>query len=97
MRCRKFCRGHSLAWLIAELGSRSSIVVDYRTMYRTVYHTTLGRFSMIDISTAVGILSVPKRKALGTSRRELSERVSFGIGTLLVVEQSGFENRTRGE
>ena len=31
-------------------------------------------------------------------RRELPEgrRVSFGVGTLLVVEQSGMENRPRG-
>ena len=37
-----------------------------------------------------------KRSALETSRRELSEVVSFGIDTLLVVEQSSFENRPRG-
>ena len=55
---------------------------------------------MLDISTAVGKMEVPKRSALETSRRELSEDVSFGIGTgtLLVVEQSqsSFENRPRG-
>ena len=38
----------------------------------------------------------PKRSALETSRRELSENVSFGIGTLLVAEQSSLENRLRG-
>ena len=36
------------------------------------------------------------KSALETSRRELSGDVSFGIGTLLVVEQSSFENRPRG-
>ena len=52
-----------------------------------VYRTPLGRFSMLDIST-VGIVSVPKRSALEASRRELSEDVSFGVGTLLFFEQS---------
>ena len=51
-----------------------------------------------DISTAVGIVTpVPKRLDVGNiSPRALSEDVSFGIGTLLVVEQSSMENRTRG-
>ena len=31
-----------------------------------------------------------------TPRRELSEDVSFRVGTLLVVEQSGLENRRGG-
>ena len=60
-----------------------------------VYHTItpqLYRFSMVDISI-VGIMSVPKRSALGASRRELSEDVPFGIGVLLDVEQSTLENR----
>ena len=52
-------------------------------MYDGVYHPPLGRFSMVDIST-VGIVSVPKRSALKSSRRELSEYVSFGIGSVLV-------------
>ena len=63
-----------------------------------VYHTItppLGRFSMVDIST-VGIVPVPRRWALETSRRELSGDVSFGIGTLLVVEQSSLKNCPRG-
>ena len=47
---------------------------------------------MLDTST-VGIVSVPKKSALETSGRELSEDVSFGIGILLVVEQSSLENR----
>ena len=51
---------------------------------------------MVDISTAAGILvSVPKSSALATSRRELSQDVSFGVGTvgtLLVVEQSTLGN-----
>ena len=63
--------------------------------YATVYITPLGRFSMVDTST-VGILSAPKRWALEASRRELSEYVSFGVGTLLVVKQSTLENRLRG-
>ena len=60
-----------------------------------VYHTPLGRFSMVDIST-VRIVSVSKRSAAETSRRELSEDVSFGIGTVLVVEQLSLENLPRG-
>ena len=43
-------------------------------------------------------MSVPKRSALEVSRSELSEDVSFDmgtIGTLLVVEQSSLENRPR--
>ena len=42
------------------------------------------------------IVSVPKRSALESSRRELSEHVSFGNGTLWVVEQSSLENRPGG-
>ena len=64
-------------------------------MLCTVCHTPLGRFSMVDISI-LGIVSVPKRSVLKTYRGELSEDVSFGIGTLLVVEQSSLENRSRG-
>ena len=41
---------------------------------------------MLDISTAVGIVPVPKRSALETFWRELSEDVSFGVGTSVVVE-----------
>ena len=53
------------------------------------YITPLGRFPMVDVSTVlVGIVSVPKWSAWETSRRELSEDVSFGIDTLLVFEQS---------
>ena len=50
---------------------------------------------MVDIPT-VGIVSVPKRSALEASRRELSEDASFGIGTLLVVEQSSLEKTAPG-
>ena len=50
----------------------------------------LGRSSVLDIS-AIEIVSVPKRSALETSRRELSENVSFGIGTLLVFEESSLD------
>ena len=50
---------------------------------------------MLDIST-VGLVPVPKRSALDTSRRELSEHISFGFGTFLVVEQSRLEHRSLG-
>ena len=52
---------------------------------------------MVDIST-VEIVPVPKRSTLETYRRELSEHVSFGIGTgtLLVVEQSSLETASGG-
>ena len=33
---------------------------------------------------------------IGRSRRELSESVSFGVGTLFVAEKLGLENRFRG-
>ena len=56
--------------------------------------------SMFDISTVVGIVaSVPNKSALETTRRELSEDVPFGIGTictLWVVEHSSFEKSPRG-
>ena len=65
-------------------------VVGVRLPHATVcyvYHTPLGRHSMVDISTVsivgivgiVGIVPVPKRLALETSRRQLSEEVSFGM------------------
>ena len=68
-----------------------------RLPHVTVYNTSppWADFSMVDIST-VGIVSVPKRSALEPSIRELSEDVSFGIGTLLAVEHSCLVNRTRG-
>ena len=52
---------------------------------------------MVDIST-VGMVSVPKSSALETYRRELSDDVSFGVGTgtLLVVEESSLEKRPTG-
>ena len=37
-----------------------------------------------------------KRSAWETSRQELSEDASFGVAPLLVVEQSGLENRLGG-
>ena len=43
-------------------------------------------------STSVGA----ERAALETSYRELSEDLWFGIGALLVVEESILENRPRG-
>ena len=50
---------------------------------------------MVDVST-VGIVSAPKSSDLETSRRELSEDVSGGIGALLVAEQSSLGNRPKG-
>ena len=62
----------------------------------THYHTPLRRFSVLDIST-VGIVPVCQEgRVLETCRRELSEDRSFGIGTLLVAEQSTLENGPRG-
>ena len=64
-----------------------------RTVDDGVYHTPLGRFSMVDIPT-VGKVPVPK-----TSRRwkHLAESVpKIRVDTLLVVEQSSSENRPRG-
>ena len=58
--------------------------------------------NMLNISTAVGIVSVPERSALVRSLQlvlvELSEHVLFGVvdSTFLVVEQSSLENRLRG-
>ena len=54
-------------------------------------------FSMVDISisTAVGIASVPKRTALETYRRELSD-VSFGVAPSWLSSKSSLENRSRG-
>ena len=66
------------------------------SVYDGVYYIPLGRFSMVDVSTVVGIVSVPKWSAFETSRRELSEDISFGIGILLVVGQSTLQNRPRG-
>ena len=50
---------------------------------------------MVDIS-APGIVWVAKRSALEISRREVSGDVSFGIGTLLVVEKSSLEKPPQG-
>ena len=62
-----------------------------------VYHTHVGRFSALDVST-VGILPEPQGSALETTRREFSELVSFGVGTLLTVEQPGaWKHRPRGQ
>ena len=61
---------------------------------RCVSHP-LGRFSTVDISTVGIVPPVPTRSASEISLRELSEDVSFGVGALLVVEQSSLENRPR--
>ena len=72
---------------------------EHKAPYRTVYITLLispppGPASMVDIST-VGIVSETKRLALEASIGELSADESFGIGTLLGVDQSTLENRPR--
>ena len=68
----------------------------YRIRRRCIYITyPWADFVMVDISTD-GIVSVPKRSALGKSRRERSEDVWFGVGTLLVVEQSSLEKPPEG-
>ena len=46
---------------------------------------------MLDIFAAETV-PVPKKSALETSRGGLSEDVSFGIGTLLVAEESSLES-----
>ena len=63
-------------------------------VYDRVYHTPLGRFSIVHIST-VGIAPLQKRSALETTRRQLSEDAAFGVGALLVVEQSSLVDRPR--
>ena len=65
--------------------------------YTTVYITPPpgGDFPW-SISPQLECCRPPKRWALEASRRDLSEDVSFGMGTLLVVEQSSFENRPWG-
>ena len=65
--------------------SRSALFLAYG-IRRCGYHTPLDRFSLLDIST-VGTVSVLESSELEASRRELPADVSFGIGTLLVVEQ----------
>ena len=62
------------------------------TLYYGVHHTPLYRVAMVDISTVGSRAGT----ALEMSRRELSRDVPFGVGTLLVVEQSNLENRPRG-
>ena len=39
---------------------------------------------------------MPKKAVFERSRRELSLDVSFGIGTLLIVEKSSLESQSRG-
>ena len=53
---------------------------------------------MVGIS-ALGIVPMPKKSALKTSRRELSEEVPFRfntVGTRLMVERSTLESRLGG-
>ena len=70
-----------------------------------VYHTPLGRFfhaRYLYSWNSVGGAKKKKRSALETSRRELSEDVSFEDvnfdidALLLVVEQSSLESRPSG-
>ena len=83
-----------------KISCLTSCVSDHQLEYRTRrcmshYHTPLDRFPMVDISTMVGIVPAPNRSTLETFRRDLSEDASFGIGTLLVVEQSSLEDSPR--
>ena len=50
---------------------------------------------LVDSST-VRMVSVPTRSALEKFIREVSEDGSFGIGTLLVVEQSTLDKPPQG-
>ena len=52
---------------------------------------------MLDIST-VGIVSVPKKVSVGNILQRAFQRhiIWYGIGTVLVVEQSGLESSPRG-
>ena len=96
LMCMVSCCELIKRWLLRCMpGAR--IQCKYRILCTTStsHHTPLGRFSVVDISTAVGIVPLPRRSALEPSRRERSEAVSFGIGTLSVVEKSCLENRPR--
>ena len=68
--------------------------VTYRTYGNGIYHTPLGRF--FDISTAVGIGSVPKKTVVGNiAPRAFRRRVVryWHVGALLVVEKNrGWKN-----
>ena len=77
---------------IAKRAFSCPVPVPYTTVY---YHTPLGRFSMVDIST-VGIVSVPKRSSLETAITESFGDISLGIDAALVVEQSSLENNPGG-
>ena len=59
-------------------------------------HTPPDTFSILDIST-VGTVLVPKSLALEHLAESFPKTyVSFGIGTLLVVEQSSLEKAPQG-
>ena len=81
----------SWIWLLC------SLVIPCATVY--IYHTPLGRLSMVAISLGWNSVDAKKRSVVGNiSPRELSEDVSFGVGTgtlLAVVEQSSSESRHR--
>ena len=63
------------------------------TGYKKPRPTKLSANTLLIVSNSVGAKKGQRRKA---SRQELSEYVPFGIGTLLVVEQSSSGNRPRG-
>ena len=67
------------------------------TVYDSVNHTDLGRLPVLDNPTLAAVSVSVKKLALQISRRELSEdvRISFGLGTLLVFEQSSLGNGPR--
>lgn len=56
---------------VAQLEVRPSTVWEQSTVHDGVYiyHSPPGRFSVLDISTAAGIVSVQKRSALEAPRR----------------------------
>ena len=70
-------------------------------MFDGVYHTITPAWTgfpwsispQLEYSSSVG---AEKGRCWKLFRRQLSEDVSFGIGTLLVVEQSTLEDRPRG-
>ena len=71
-------------------GRNSAVKINQGTpllaVYDGAYHTPLGRSSMGRYLQSWDNCGGPKRSALEIpSRRELSEDVSFGIGTLFVV------------
>ena len=59
-------------------------------------HTHPGRLSIARYLHGWNGAGAKQRSALETSRPELSEDVSFGMGTLLIVEESSLESQPTG-